>query len=110
MHDVRDALKRTAEISLATHQSAKENVVRNSIHFLNSWTPSTTTWHAASTRHATFWHSTTTAGSLVDFHHDGIYNTFELLLLCLKLILLGKLILVQPVQSFLHSLLDLVPH
>eukprot|EP00438_Fugacium_kawagutii_P026006 Skav207367 [mRNA] locus=scaffold3618:26202:26651:+ [translate_table: standard] len=61
----------------------------------------------ATTRHASFWHTTATC-SLVDLHHDGVHNALELLLLGLKLILLGKLILVQPVQRLLHSRLDLL--
>merc|ERR1712091_829614 len=99
---------RTAGSSLAKRQFAKESIVRKSIHFLNCWTTCSTTWHVATTRHATFWHTTTPASSLVDFHHDRIHNALELLLLCLKLILLSKLVLVQPVQSLLHRLLDLV--
>merc|ERR1719375_324289 len=60
-----------------------------------------------STRHATrsIWRTTC---SLVDLHHDRVHNALEFFLLGLKLILLGELILIQPVKGFLNSLLNLV--
>merc|ERR1719265_1352194 len=70
-------------------------------------------WASAATRSRTgAWHATHVAaastGSLVHFHHDGIHDALDLLLLGLELILLGKLVLVQPVQSLLHGSLDLL--
>mmetsp|Transcript_15414 Transcript_15414/g.36333 ORF Transcript_15414/g.36333 Transcript_15414/m.36333 type:complete len:248 (+) Transcript_15414:135-878(+) len=62
--------------------------------------------HAA-TRHATLGHATT-AGRLVDLHHDGVHDALELLLLGLELVLLSELVLVQPVQGLLHGALDLL--
>merc|ERR1719152_358118 len=80
-----------------------------SIHLLNCWATSvststtieTTAWHAA------LWHATTTC-CLIDFHHDRVDHTLKFLLLGLEFILLRQLVLVQPIQSFLHSLFDLV--
>merc|ERR1712023_347445 len=46
--------------------------------------------------------------SLVHLHHDGIHDALKLFLLCFKLVLFGKLILVKPIESLLNSLLDLV--
>merc|ERR1719237_1607905 len=61
----------------------------------------------ATARHATSRHSFATAtSSLIHLHHDRIYNTLDFLLLRLEFILLGKLVLVQPVQCILHRLLD----
>merc|ERR1712113_75173 len=48
-------------------------------------------------RHTTFGHLSTAAGSLVHLHHDRVHNAFKLLLLRLKLVLLCELILVQPI-------------
>merc|ERR1712000_643110 len=80
-----------------------------SIHFLDCWATTTTTWCGIAiktTRHSTLWHAAATC-SLVDFHHNWINDTFKFLLLRLKFILLSKLVLVQPIQSLLHCLLDL---
>jgi len=77
-----------------------------SVHFLNGWATTTASWHTA-LWHTTFWHSAASC-SLVDLHHDRIHNAFELLLLRLKLILLGQLVLVEPIQRLLYSLLDLL--
>merc|ERR1719223_517828 len=56
---------------------------------------------------ATVRHATPSCG-LVDLHHDWVHNALELLLFCFELILLGHLVLVQPVEGLLHSLLDFV--
>merc|ERR1711948_195697 len=45
------------------------------------------------TRHASLWHPTTSS-SLVDLHHDRVHDSFQLLLLPLKLVLLAHLIFV----------------
>eukprot|EP00438_Fugacium_kawagutii_P036330 Skav220742 [mRNA] locus=scaffold2753:402066:402800:+ [translate_table: standard] len=78
------------------------------VNLLDGWASTTarSTTHAT-TRHATLWHPAA-ACSLVDLHHDGVHNALELLLLGLKLILLSKLILVQPVQCLLHCGFDLL--
>merc|ERR1719473_1581516 len=79
------------------------------IDLLDGWaTCGTTTcgtthvWHAASR------HTIGTASSLVDLHHDWIYNALKFLLLGLEFILLSQLVLVQPVEAFLDCLLNLV--
>merc|ERR1712113_367127 len=61
----------------------------------------------ATTRHASLWHPTT-SGSLVDLHHDWVHDSFQFLLLPLKLVLLGQLILVQPIECLLDCGLDLL--
>merc|ERR1711865_1068483 len=80
-----------------------------SIHFLDSWAAGTS-WSSAI--HAATWHSTlgraTTASCLVDLHHDWVHDTLKLLLFRLKLILLSHLVLVEPVESLLNCLLNLV--
>merc|ERR1719253_1412715 len=81
----------------------------SSIHLFNCWT-ATSTWRGIAihtSRHATLGHPTTTC-SLVDFHHDWVHNSLQLFLLCLKLVLFSKLVLVQPIQGFLNCRLDLV--
>merc|ERR1711990_1444365 len=59
-------------------------------------------WHAASR------HTISTASSLVDLHHNWIYNALKFPLLGLEFILLSQLVLVKPVQAFLDCLLNLV--
>merc|ERR1719174_2653997 len=49
--------------------------------------------------------STTTAALLVDLGHDGVRDAFELLLLLLELLDFRVVILVEPVEGFLHRLL-----
>mmetsp|Transcript_49221 Transcript_49221/g.88481 ORF Transcript_49221/g.88481 Transcript_49221/m.88481 type:complete len:258 (+) Transcript_49221:138-911(+) len=61
----------------------------------------------ASTGHTTLRHSSATCG-LVDLHHDGVHDALQLLLLGLELVLLGQLVLVQPVQCLLHCRLNLL--
>merc|ERR1719181_900163 len=79
-----------------------------SVHLLDCWTSSAASCTAhVTTRHAAFRH-TTTACSLVDLHHDRVHNALELLLPCFKLVLLSKLVLVEPIECLLNSLLDLV--
>merc|ERR1719263_2719349 len=80
-----------------------------SVDLLDGWaTCGTTTcgtthvWHAASR------HTISTASSLVDLHHDWIYNALKFLLLGLEFILLSQLVLVKPVKAFLDCLLNLV--
>merc|ERR1719380_410203 len=62
----------------------------------------------ASTRHATLRRSSRTTCCLVDLHHDRVHNALKLLLLGLKFVLLRKLVLIKPIKSLLHCLLDLV--
>merc|ERR1719198_1320440 len=62
----------------------------------------------ASSRHAALGHAATAARSLVDLHHDRVHSAFELLLLCLELVLLRELVLIEPVKAVLHGLLDLL--
>mmetsp|Transcript_67140 Transcript_67140/g.190417 ORF Transcript_67140/g.190417 Transcript_67140/m.190417 type:complete len:272 (-) Transcript_67140:232-1047(-) len=62
----------------------------------------------AATRHAALRHPAAAAGGLVDLHHDGVHDSLQLLLLGLELVLLGQLVLVEPVEGVLHGLLDLL--
>merc|ERR1719198_2088408 len=66
---------------------------------------------ATATRHAAPWHATarhvTPTSRLVNFHHDRIHDTLDLLLLRLKFIFLGHLVLVEPIECILDSLLDI---
>merc|ERR1712028_162398 len=82
------------------------------VDLLDGWATATTaTWrsttttkigHTTATRHAT----TVTTSGLIHLHHDGVHNAFNLLLFRFKLILLCKLIFVEPVKGILDSLLD----
>merc|ERR1719231_233828 len=68
-------------------------------------TASTSARHTA--RHV--WHTTfTTSSGLVDLHHDRVHDSFELLLLSFELLLLCQLVLVEPVQCFLHGCFNLI--
>merc|ERR1719469_1684118 len=90
--------------------SLNTSIGQSSIHLLNSWATCTTPWgtpHTAS-RHASLRHASSATSGLVHFHHDGVDHALQLLLFGLELILLGKLILVQPIQCLLHSILDLL--
>mmetsp|Transcript_42979 Transcript_42979/g.124244 ORF Transcript_42979/g.124244 Transcript_42979/m.124244 type:complete len:284 (+) Transcript_42979:50-901(+) len=60
----------------------------------------------SATWHTPLRHATAAAGRLVHFHHDGVHNAFELLLLGLEFVLLCQLVLVQPVKRILNSLLN----
>merc|ERR1719487_1630770 len=53
-------------------------------------------------------HATLATCCLVDLHHDGVHNAFQLLLLGLELVLLSKLVLVKPIESLLHRFLNFV--
>merc|ERR1711939_461299 len=77
------------------------------VDLLDSWASAATTRSRTGAWHATHV-AAATAGSLVHFHHDRIHDALEFLLLGLELILLSKLVLVQPVQGLLHSRLDLL--
>jgi hypothetical protein len=63
------------------------------------------TTRAASTREATgaarhtTGHTASTASATVELHHDGVGDTFKLLLLVLVLLLGGSLVLVEPADS-----------
>merc|ERR1719333_1931330 len=50
--------------------------------------------------------TTTAATLLVELGHDRVGDTFEFLLLLLEFLDLGIIVLVEPVQGFLHSLLE----
>merc|ERR1712061_605307 len=76
------------------------------VNFLNSWATSSSRHTAISTTRHTTIRSTTRR--LVYFHHDWIHDTLKLLLFCLELILLGQLILIEPIKGFLNSFLNLV--
>merc|ERR1719373_343191 len=54
-------------------------------------------WHAA------LRHAAAASCCLVHLHHDRIDDTLKLLLLGLKFVLLGQLVLVQPVKCLLHG-------
>merc|ERR1719215_1709754 len=89
--------------------AAKNGESRCSIDLLHRG--ATGTWWGtthASSRHTTLGHAATAARSLVDLHHDRVHSAFELLLLSLELVLLRKLVFVEPVQCLLHGLLDLL--
>merc|ERR1711972_246176 len=83
---------------------------QNLVDLFHSWPTCTsrggiaeaTSWHPS------FRHATTSTGSLVDLHHDGINHTFELFLSRLELIFLSELVFVKPVQSILDRFLDFV--
>merc|ERR1712224_338452 len=83
---------------------------RGLVDLLDSWATSPTTARSSAThvRHATTWHTALTTCCLVDLHHDRVHNSLKFLLFGLEFILLCQLILVQPVESFLDRLLDLV--
>merc|ERR1712013_294396 len=76
------------------------------VHLLDGGPPCATT-RSSATRHATLRHAASTSG-LVDLHHDGVNDALKFLLLRFELVLLGKLVLVKPIQGVLHSLLDLL--
>merc|ERR1711869_12424 len=77
-----------------------------SIDLLHCWaTTSCSRW--GTSRHTTR-HATLTTCCLVNLHHNRVYNAFKLFLLGLKLVLLGKLVLVKPIESLLHSFFNLV--
>merc|ERR1712048_933340 len=82
----------------------------SSINLLNSGAGASTGGTASSKAaagHASLWHATAARG-LVHLHHDGVHNSFQLLLLGLELVLLGELILVEPIEGVLDGLLNLV--
>merc|ERR1719384_2313773 len=83
----------------------KRRVPTNSVHLFNCRPTGTGTW--GSSWHASFWHAAS-ACSLVDFHHNGVYDSFKLLLFSLKFILLGQLVLVKPIKSLLHCSFNLL--
>merc|ERR1712203_109821 len=75
-----------------------------SINFFYGWTASAAS--RSTTRHV--WHTATaTTSCLVHFHHDRIYNALKLFLLSFKFVFFSKLVFVQPIQGFLHGLLNL---
>merc|ERR1711976_1120725 len=96
--------KAQRRLNLSTQQSyhvltsLRPSLRKISVHFLHSWATAATSIVSAKS----------TSSSLVDFHHDGIHNSLELLLPCLEFILFRQLILVEPIQCLLDSLLDLV--
>merc|ERR1740117_2849668 len=77
----------------------------HSINLFDCWATSAA-WRGATI--TALRHATTATCSLVDFHHDWVDDTLDLLLLSLELVFLGKLILVQPIQTLLNRLLNLV--
>merc|ERR1711972_1227379 len=84
----------------------------SSVDFFHCRTASATTrgrtTSETATQHATLWHITSTTCRLVYLHHDRVHDTLNLLLLCLKLVLLRKLVLVKPIERVLHRLFDLL--
>merc|ERR1712066_8053 len=68
---------------------------------------SSSTRSTSTTRHAALRHAATTAGGLVDFHHNWVHNSLEFLLLGFKFIFLSKLILIEPIEGFLDCLFNL---
>merc|ERR1719373_1452169 len=78
-----------------------------SVHFFNRGATSPPWCSTSHIRHSASGHPTTTR-SLVNFHHNWIYNTFKLLLLGFEFILFSKLILVKPIQCVLHRLFNFV--
>merc|ERR1719454_427159 len=78
-----------------------------SIHLLNRWATCASARRGCAAGHATHvWHTAATR-CLVHLHHYWVHDALDLLLLRLELILLSELVLVEPVQSLLHRLLDL---
>merc|ERR1719198_342937 len=86
-------------------QGELESSSTSSVHLLDSGATGTSARRGTATRHASFWH-TSSACSLVNLHHDWIHDSLQLLLLAIKLIFLCQLVLVQPIQGFLHCTLD----
>merc|ERR1712060_569977 len=76
-----------------------------SINFLYGWPASTASWSTA--RHIRHTAITSTASCLINFHHDRIDNALKLFLLSFKFVFFSKLVFVQPIQGFLHGLLNL---
>merc|ERR1711988_911908 len=65
----------------------------SSVDLLHCWaTSSCSRWGTPrhTTRHS-IWHATLATCCLVDLHHDGVHNTFQLLLLGFKFVLLSEL-------------------
>merc|ERR1719443_2762828 len=78
-----------------------------SVHLLDGRATRASARRGCTTRHAAHvWHAAATS-CLVHLHHDRIHDALDLLLLRLELVLLSELVLVEPVQSLLHGLLDL---
>merc|ERR1712100_360500 len=96
--------KTIGTIQLTTFEDVYKYIaVEHLVNFLNRWATGTTWWSTSTettSRHATLWHAAATC-SLVYLHHNWVHDTIELFLLGLKLILLRKLILVQPIKSLL---------
>merc|ERR1712071_241106 len=80
----------------------------SSIHLLHGGATSAACASEAAAGHASFGHASATASSLVYLHHDRIDYTFQFLLFALELVLLGELVLIEPIQRFLDSVLDLL--
>merc|ERR1712228_12545 len=51
------------------------------------------------------WHVIAT---LVEFHHDGIHDTFEVLLFPFEFVLFSKLILIEPLKGLLDGFFNLL--
>merc|ERR1712187_1070607 len=62
----------------------------------------------AASWHASLGHTAAATSCLVHLHHDRVHDALELLLLGFELVLLGQLVLVEPVQCLLHGLFDLL--
>merc|ERR1712224_618493 len=76
------------------------------IHLFDSRTSS-----SSSTWHTTAWHTTLgharSSRRLVHLHHDRIDHTLQFFLPRFKLLLLGELVLLEPVQGLLDSFFNL---
>merc|ERR1712151_1032331 len=96
-----------SQVSLPLATAELQNWQLRSINFLNSCSTSTTWRGIAEIRHAALWHTTTSRG-LVDLHHDRVHDAFQFFLLSLEFIFLSKLVLVKPIEGFLHCRLDLL--
>merc|ERR1739844_259474 len=91
------------------HTGACEIPNSRLVDLLDRWTTSTTRCCTIkpTTRHASLWHSSTPS-SLIDFHHDWVHDSLQLLLLPFKFILLSQLVFVEPVERLLDCSLDLL--
>merc|ERR1719378_633738 len=79
-----------------------------SVHLLDRWaTRAGTRRGGAAARHATHVRHAAATCCLVYLHYDRVHDALDFLLLRLEFVLLSKLVLVEPIQSLLHSLLDL---
>merc|ERR1712127_945102 len=97
-----------SRMTATRHHASPLEKLDSLIHLLDGGATAPAATRCCTAGHATRGHVATATCGLVDFHHDRIHDSLQLLLLGLELVLLGELVLVQPIQSLLHGLLNLV--